>query len=96
MNKFNAKEYLPLVQALADGKTIQYYSPTTTKWHDETTVSFNHPPDSYRIQPERIKKKMWYKGGDTPMYPQQNYGYWKEAQWRREGYQLIEVEFDAP
>lgn len=95
MNKDNAKDYLPLVQALAEGKTIQYYSPTTAKWHDETAVDFNHPPNRYRIKPERIKKKMWYK--ESMLYPYtENYGIWSAAKWCSEGYKLVEVEFDAP
>lgn len=96
MNKDNAKDYLPLVQALAEGKTIQYYSTITSKWVDDDDFTFCLPPTYYRIKPERIKKKMWYKGDDGCMWPQRDYGAWAAAKWRSEGYQLIEVEFDAP
>ena len=36
MNKDNAKEFLPLVQALADGKTIQFKN--AEKWVDITEI----------------------------------------------------------
>ena len=105
MNKYNARDYLPLVQALAEGKTIQYYSPVTAKWHDEATVDFNHPPHCYRIKPERIKKKMWYyTGGDGgnahALYPVKECvpsgSIWSNAQWQSAGWKIVEVEFDAP
>lgn len=95
MNKDNAKDYLPLVQALAEGKTIQYYSPTTNKWHDEVTVVFNHRPCRYRIKPERIKKKMWYKEGIIAMYEENSYNV-PNPEWIANGWKLVEVEFDVP
>lgn len=95
MNKDNAKEYLPLVQALAEGKTIQYYSPTTNKWHDEVAVDFNHRPCRYRIKPERIKKKMWCKEGATAMY-YANAVKTPDTEWIINGWKIVEVEFDAP
>jgi len=57
MNKYNAKEFLPLVQALADGKTIQHYCKDNGLWYDDTPCYFNLPPDSYRIKPE---VREWY------------------------------------
>lgn len=95
MNKDNAKDYLPLVQALAEGKTIQYYSTTTSKWVDDDDFTFCLPPTGYRIKPERIKKKMWYKESMLCLYTE-NYGIWSAAKWCSEGYKLVEVEFDAP
>lgn len=50
MNKDNAKEFLPLVQALADGKTIQIRS--IDKWCELDDFTFNRPIDRYRIKPE--------------------------------------------
>lgn len=63
MNKDNAREYLPLVQALAEGKTIQelYYP----EKGEESWVcvgndcSFFRPPHCYRIKPEPVKG--WYR-----------------------------------
>lgn len=50
MNKHNAKDYLPLVQALADGKVIQ--ANIAGKWEDVADHTFNCDPDIYRIKPE--------------------------------------------
>ena len=93
MHKDNAKYYLPLVQALAEGKTIQYCS--LSKWYDAVVVDLNHPPDHYRIKPERIKKKMWYKEGVTSMY-EEGVIYLSAAAMIDNGWKLVEVEFDAP
>lgn len=97
MNKDNAKEFLPLVQALAEGKTIQYYSPTADKWHDVVVVGFNGPPDHYRIKTERIKKKMWYHPGSDKhgLYPVADDGF-GIPHWIASGWKIVEVEFDAP
>ena len=58
MNKYNAKEYIPLIQALADGKTIQLN--TSNKWVDLSfAMSFDRDPDQYRIKPEPIEVKLW-------------------------------------
>jgi hypothetical protein len=51
MNKENAHLFLPLVQALSDGKTIQY-SPFDTMWSDIADPNFEDPPNRYRIKPE--------------------------------------------
>jgi hypothetical protein len=52
MNKDNAKDYLPLVQALADGKEIQVKS-MAKEWITCTQdFYFNATPDNYRIKPE--------------------------------------------
>lgn len=50
MNKDNAKDFLPLVQALADGKTIQRYY--RTGWADVTDVNFIADVAKYRVKPE--------------------------------------------
>ena len=50
MNKDNAKDYLPLIQALAKGKTIQFF--IGGKWNDVEDVSFNYEVQDYRIKPE--------------------------------------------
>lgn len=58
MNKDNAREYLPLVQALAEGKTIQI-SLDGSRWQDTLDASFNHDASMYRIKPEPVKG--WYR-----------------------------------
>jgi len=54
MNKHNAKDYLPFVQALAEGKVLKM------KWADGTfqevsELCFNHPPEAYRIEEPATK-----------------------------------------
>lgn len=58
MNKENAKEFLPLVQALAEGKTIQFELADGT-WSDLNRVDFTESPSEYRIKPEQ--KKDWVR-----------------------------------
>ena len=55
MNKDNAKDFLPLVQALADGKTIQHDKGIIWVDLDSTKgggIYFNEYPVKYRIKPE--------------------------------------------
>ena len=81
MNKDNAKEYLPLVQAMADGKIIQLDlgNQDAPYWRDVTDHSFGHEPHRYRVKPEPPKPREWeawilpndhfyraYKGDETP------------------------------
>lgn len=98
MNKDNAKEFLPLVQALIDGKTIQYYSHEAAQWKDMTAVNFIYDSARYRIKPERIKKKMWYHPGSnitTGLYPVAANAFTHEN-WTESGWKIVEVEFDVP
>jgi len=64
MNKENAHEFLPLVQALADGKTIQMrdvVSEKVTLWYDldPSDIYFRVDPEEYRIKPEPRTFVMW-------------------------------------
>ena len=52
MNKNNAKDFLPMVQALADGKTIQFYTGSWVDLSSEDETSFALPLERYRIKPE--------------------------------------------
>ncbi len=53
MNRDNARDYLPLVQALADGKTIQGLMWSSGKWEDMAgEICFDGPVSDYRIKPE--------------------------------------------
>ena len=58
MDKTNAHLYLPLVQALADGKTIQLKN-SLENWCDISGFDFSLPPESYRIKPETIR--CWFR-----------------------------------
>ena len=63
MNKDNAKDYLPLVQALAEGKTIQRnvnLGPLgSPKWEDSDDLCFDWPSLVYRIKPEPLVYERW-------------------------------------
>lgn len=64
MNKFDAKDYLPLVQALVDGKTIQYKLGENS-WSTGGEVDFTLPANQYRIKPEPKEIYMnRYESGD--------------------------------
>ena len=52
MNAENAKDYLPLLQALADGKTIQYKNPYKNEWEETKNLYASVPVSHYRIKPE--------------------------------------------
>ncbi len=54
MNKDNAAAFLPLVQALADGKTIQFNDGTDSApiWRNLEEPSFMRFSERHRIKPE--------------------------------------------
>ena len=56
MNQQNAHEYLPLVQAIADGKTVQVLG-KDGNWYDSPLL--NTPTSRYRIKPEPRTFEMW-------------------------------------
>ena len=61
MNKDNAKDYLPLVQALAEGRQVQINvgSIENPDWIDRPTFDFSAQPRQYRIKPEPPKPREW-------------------------------------
>ena len=50
MTREEAKELLPIIQAYAEGKNIQFLS--DGEWHDINQTDFTCYPDKYRIKPE--------------------------------------------
>ena len=50
MTREEAKELLPIMQAFAEGKNIQFIS--DGEWHDINQSDFTCYPDKYRIKPE--------------------------------------------
>lgn len=60
MNKHNAKDYLPFVQALAEGKTLQFRA-FPDQWHDmaDGMLFESLDPDRWRIKPDPVKG--WYR-----------------------------------
>lgn len=65
MNKDNAKEFLPLVQALAEGKVVEHKN-AWGEWEVLAFYSFNDAPSSYRIRPEP-RTVPWDCPEDVPM-----------------------------
>ena len=50
MTREEAKELLPIMQAYAEGRTVQFLD--GGKWHDLYESDFYESPDRYRIKPE--------------------------------------------
>lgn len=60
MNQSNAKDFLPLVIALSEGKTIQRNAYTKSEygiWENTSELNCNLPPENYRIKPESL----WFR-----------------------------------
>ena len=51
MTREQAKELLPIIQAWAEGKNIQFLS--DGEWHDINQADFTCYPDKYRSKPEQ-------------------------------------------
>lgn len=62
MNKDNARDYLPLVQALAEGKVIQEKHSVDSPWEDCANPDFSWHPGDYRIKPE--PREIWVNEWD--------------------------------
>jgi hypothetical protein len=58
MNKHNAHLYLPLVQALAEGKTIQVQDLFDSQWDDDYDFDFSLEPDCYRVKPWSLSRHL--------------------------------------
>ena len=52
MNKHNAKKFLPIIQAWADGEEIECKCIYTATWKKQENICFDEEPESYRIKPE--------------------------------------------
>lgn len=50
MTSEQAKQLLPIIKALSEGKTIQFKQ--SSGWRDTKNFSFDAPPEYYRIKPE--------------------------------------------
>ena len=58
MNAQDAREYMPLVQALANGLTIQFND--GGDWVDvENLNTDSYDPDEYRLKPKPIMFDIW-------------------------------------
>ena len=56
MTKENAHLFLPLIQALADGKNVEYNAGTSRlpDWNELKNYSWNRDLESYRIKPDPV------------------------------------------
>ena len=52
MNRQQAQDLLPIIEAYAAGKTIQVKSSINGLWYDSGELSFDSDPQNYRIKPE--------------------------------------------
>ena len=65
MTREEAKELLPIIQAFAEGKTIQFLDGGKCKWLDVYETDFHESPVKYRIKPEpkyrpfKTKEECW-------------------------------------
>lgn len=52
MNREQAKELLPIIQAFAEGKTIEFRNKSFKEWVEIDNPSFDPTITNYRIKPE--------------------------------------------
>ena len=77
MTREEAKELMPIMQAFAEGRTIQFLD--GGKWHDLYESDFYKSPERYRIKPEpkyrpfKSKEECWEE-----MMKHQPFGWVKE------------------
>jgi len=65
MLKEEAKDFLPIIQAWADGKTIQLQE-SNCVWVDANCLDFSRPLCRYRIKPEK-KLRAWKTSKEVPI-----------------------------
>ena len=89
MTREEAKELLPIIQAWAEGKNIQFIS--DGEWHDINQADFTCYPDKYCIKPEpkyrpfKTKEECW-----NEMLKHQPFG-WVKGTSNRAFYSILEV-----
>lgn len=66
MNSENAHQYLPFIEALTNGKTVQYLH--MGEWIDGICLTFDKPPEHYRIKPRPVEYKVWRNKNTGVMY----------------------------
>jgi hypothetical protein len=86
MNKDNAAQFLPLVQALAEGKTIQINDGTSDspKWVDFgfDDILFGINPEYYRVKPESREWDAWVNGRSITEMDMSAYSRWQKTRVR--------------
>lgn len=79
MNRNQAKEMLPIIQAYAEGKEIEIFDDTKRKWITAILPNFNCDSSFYRIKPEQ--KYRPFKDAEecwTEMLKHQPFGWVKD------------------
>lgn len=66
MNKEQAFKLLPILQAIADGKTVQRYDKPSGKWFDHGDKFYIEHDHDYRIKPEP-KYREWRHPSEVPL-----------------------------
>ena len=91
MTREEAKELLPIIQAYAEGKVIQYRNKGRSTWHNTTTWydldsgQFNCDMYYYRIKPEpkyrpfKTKEECWQEMHKHPDFEWVTDGYYKST-----------------
>ena len=85
MTREEAKELLPIIQAFAEGKTIQYRHKGRSTWYDLDSGQFNCDMYYYRIKPEpkyrpfKTKEECWQEMHKHPDFGWVTDGYYKST-----------------
>ena len=78
MTREEAKELLPIIQAFADGKKVEFFN-DVREWEDSEYLEFSRERKRYRIKPEpkyrpfKCQEECW-----NEMLKHQPFGYIKE------------------
>ena len=98
MTREEAKEWLPIIQAWAEGKVIETFG-DVMRWVETDNLKFNSSPKFYRIKPERkyrpfeTKEECW-----NEMLKHQPFGWLREKASKKEVVHIghvFEVEDDV-
>lgn len=69
MTPERAKELLPIIQAFAEGKPVQYRAHKARSWETMDYLSFEDGPECYRIKPETVKSRRYLYESTDPNWP---------------------------
>lgn len=56
MNREQAKQLLPIIQAFADGSELQVHDTMDGQWLDIKDPWFNDGPERYRVKPKPVER----------------------------------------
>jgi hypothetical protein len=66
MRPSEAKEMMPIFEAFAEGKTVEFRDSVHQEWMDAQELSFCYPADCYRIKPTVLRYKRYIRDETTP------------------------------